>query len=139
MLAGYVNSIEEAFDTLLSKNGPFYTQPKRLDVFEVIRFVKSIGSVSVLAHPFLNLSEAELREFLKKAKSEGLHAMDTLYSKFDEDTTALARKIAKEYGILESGGSDFHGWRKPGIELGIGKGSLAVPVTFLDELEKLKA
>ena len=123
MMAGYVKSIEEAFDTLLSKNGKFYTQPKRLDVFEVIKFIKSIGAVSVLAHPFLNLSEPELREFLPKAKAAGLHAMETLYSKFDDETTALARKIASEYGIFESGGSDFHGWRKPGIELGTGRGT----------------
>lgn len=126
MINGYVGSVDEAFDTILRKGGEFYTQPKRLDVFETIGFIKSIGAVAVLAHPFLNLDEGALREFLPRAIESGLDAMETRYSKYDEKTELLAREIATEFGILESGGSDFHGYRKPGIDMGVGRGNLAV-------------
>ena len=131
---GYTGSIKEAFDTLLSKSGKYYVKTKRLDAFETIKFIKSIGAVAILAHPFLNLTEAELREFLPVAIKHGLDGMETLYSDYDEKTTALAVSIAREYGIKESGGSDFHGERKPDICLGIGRGNLRVPDVFVEEL-----
>ena len=134
--AGYVSSIKEAFDTLLAKDGNFYVQPKRIPVFEAIEFLKSVGAVVILAHPFLNLTEEELRAFLPKAKAVGLDGMETLYSEFDERQTATAVKIAEEFSLKQSGGSDFHGNRKPHIALGKGKGNLFVPIEFKEELEK---
>lgn len=134
---GYVESISAAFDSLLAKDSKYFVQPRRLDVFETIRFIKSIGGVAVLAHPFLNLNETELREFLPLAKEAGLDAMETLYSKYDDETTALATKIAKEYGLKASGGSDFHGGRKPDISLGTGRGDLGVPHALFEELRSL--
>ena len=131
---GYTGSIKEAFSTLLAKDGRYYVQPKRLDVFETIKFIKSIGAVAILAHPFLSLSEAELRKFLPEATKCGLDGMETLYSEYDEATTELAMRIAREFGIKESGGSDYHGARKPGISLGTGRGDLRVPEALLEEL-----
>ena len=131
---GYTGSIKEAFSTLLAKDGRYYVQPKRLDVFETIKFIKSIGAVAILAHPFLSLSEAELRKFLPEATKCGLDGMETLYSEYDEATTELAMRIAREFGIKESGGSDYHGARKPGIGLGTGRGDLRVPEALLEEL-----
>ncbi len=133
---GYTGSIKEAFDTLLSKESKYYVQPRRLDVFETIKFIKSIGAVAVLAHPFLNLNEDELRAFLPKARECGLDAMETLYSTYDEATAALAAEMAREYCLRQSGGSDFHGERKPDISLGVGRGDLRVPVSFLEELHR---
>ena len=131
---GYTGSIKEAFSTLLAKDGRYYVQPKRLDVFETIKFIKSIGAVAILAHPFLSLSEAELRKFLPEATKCGLDGMETLYSEYDEATTELAMRIAREFGIKQSGGSDYHGARKPGIDLGTGRGDLRVPEALLEEL-----
>ena len=131
---GYTGSIKEAFSTLLAKDGRYYVQPKRLDVFETIKFIKSIGAVAILAHPFLSLSEAELRKFLPEATKCGLDGMETFYSEYDEATTELAMRIAHEFGIKQSGGSDYHGARKPGIDLGTGRGDLRVPEALLEEL-----
>ena len=136
MEKGYVSSIAEAFDGVLSKGNGFYVQPKRLDAFETISFIKSIGAVSVLAHSFLNLDEEGLRIFLPKAIELGLDGMETVYSTYDKETEEKARRIAKEFGLLESGGSDFHGTRKPDIRLGIGKGNLAVPEEFFQKLKE---
>lgn len=131
---GYVSSIPEAFETLLSKTYGFYEQPKRLDVFETIALLNKIGCVSVLAHPFQEMDEPTLRGFLTKAKPYGLHGMETEYAKYDGETVQRLKAIAKEFGLKESGGSDFHGDRRKGTELGVGQGNLRVSKLFLDAL-----
>ncbi len=134
---GYVGSISEAFATLLSEESEFYVPNKRIDVFTAIEFLKSINAVAVLAHSFLDLNEEELRAFLPKAKAHGLDAMETLYSTYDEETTKTACAVADEFGLLHSGGSDFHGTRKKDIALGRGRGGLYVPNEFYERLAKL--
>lgn len=134
---GYTPTIQEAFAMLLNPENGLYQPPARLPVFETIKFIRSIGAVPVLAHPFLQFkdNEAGLRAFLDQAIPCGLVGMETLYATYDEKTTALSRAIAHEYGLCESGGSDFHGERKPDIALGTGKGNLAIPYDFLDRLK----
>ena len=131
---GYVSSIGEAFDTLLSKTGGYYTQPRRLDAFETIQYLKKIGCVSVLAHPFQELDEDGVRRFLTKAKPLGLDGMETEYAKYSVETVQKAKAIAKEFGVKESGGSDFHGERRKGTYIGSGEGNLRVPMAFVNNL-----
>ena len=132
---GYVDSVQQAFSKWLSPKHGYYVPPKRLDAFEAIRFIKSIGAVAVLAHPFLNLDEAELRAFLAEAKKSGLDGMEVYYPMFGREQTELACAIAGEFGLLPSGGSDFHGANKPHISLGTGRGELAVPDEWLRQME----
>jgi len=135
MEMGYLSSIREGCLTILSPKNGLYTPPRRATAFDTISFIKSIGAVAVLAHPFLNLKEADLRIFLREARPYGLDAMETLYSTFDETLTAKAIAIAVEFGLKQSGGSDFHGANKPDISLGTGRGNLAIPLDFLHTLE----
>ena len=60
--------------------------------------------------------------------------METVYSEYSDEEIALSRSIAAEYGLLESGGSDFHGTNKPHISLGCGTGSLEVPASFAEKI-----
>jgi len=138
MDGGYVGSVKEAFKTLLQPEQGYYVPPKRPDALEIIRFIKSIGAVAVLAHPLLNLEEAGLRKFLPLAVEAGLDAMETLYAKYTPEETALAKALAAEFRLLESGGSDFHGEAKPDIALGSGRGDLRIPADFLERLKKRK-
>ena len=135
---GYVESVQAAFRTLLSPKHGLYHPPKRIDAYDAIRFIKSIGAVAVLAHPFLSMDENLLRAFLPRAVEAGLDAMEVFYSKYTEETTLLAVKIAEEYGILPSGGSDYHGGNKPDIAIGIGRGDLKIPHQWLNGLKKRK-
>lgn len=134
---GYVTSVEEAFKTYLSKDGVYYKEPHRTDVFEMLDFITSIGAVSVLAHPFLNLSKDELQIFLPLAKQRGLIGMECYYSLYDTETTSASLYLADKFQLLKSGGSDFHGLRKPDIDLGVGKGNLKVPYEWYLELKKM--
>lgn len=134
MALGYVPSIQAAFKELLSPKHGYYTPPTRPDPCETIRFIKSLGAVAVLAHPFLNLEERELRTFLSEAVPAGLDAMEVSYSTYDEETARKAMEIAGEFGILPSGGSDYHGENKPHISMGIGMGNLAIPLQWAEAL-----
>ena len=136
MQKGYVSTAKEAFVSLLSKSGGYYVAPKRPTAQEIIDFIASIGAVSVLAHPFLNLSESETVEFL--STTTGLHGMECYYSTYDEATTRAALALAERFSLLPSGGSDFHGDSKPDIFLGCGRGDLQIPVEFLEKLKKAK-
>jgi predicted metal-dependent phosphoesterase TrpH len=135
---GYVESVQAAFRTLLSPKHGLYHPPKRIDAYDAIRFIKSIGAVAVLAHPFLSMDENLLRAFLPRAVEAGLDAMEVFYSKYTEETTLLVVKIAEEYGILPSGGSDYHGGNKPDIAISIGRGDLKIPHRWLNGLKKRK-
>lgn len=125
--AGYTESIKQAFQKLLAPEIGYYKEPQRITVWEMLTFLQSIHAVPVLAHPFLTLTESELLRFLPKAKECGLVGMETAYSTYDKATTALATSIAENFGLLHSGGSDFHGTNKPHIKLGVGMGDLFVP------------
>lgn len=131
---GYCNSVKEAFSQWLSPKWGYYIPPRRPDAFEIIRFIKSIGAVAVLAHPFLSLEESQLRAFLPDAVAAGLDGMEVYYATYDEAQTRLAVEIAGQFGLLSSGGSDFHGQNKPDISIGTGRGGLAVPLHFLEKL-----
>lgn len=127
---GYTASVQDAFRRLLAPEHGFYTPPRRMTAIECVSYIRTIGAVSVLAHPFLNLTEDRLRAFLTQAVPAGLDAMETQYVSYDPETVALSERIADSFGLKHSGGSDFHGGNKPDIRLGTGYGDLAVPMAL---------
>ena len=131
---GYVTSIREAFDTILRDNGGFYVPPSRLQLIDVIKELRHIGVLPVLAHPLQELTEPELRELLPNAIEAGLAGMETMHSSYTPEIVSLAEKIATEFNLLSSGGSDFHGSVKPDISLGTGKGWLCIPSEIYSNL-----
>lgn len=131
--AGELDSVAQGFKTILSSRYGFYKPGKKLDTLKTIDFIKSIGAVSVIAHPFLNMNYDELDMFLPKAKAVGLNAIEVLYSRFSEGEQSLAKSLAQKHKLLESGGSDFHGTAKPEITLG----KPAVPYEYLEKLKQI--
>ncbi len=128
-------SVRTAFDTVLSENGGFYVPAKKIPSLTAIRFIRDYGGVPVLAHPLLNMKPDELELFLPKAKKAGLAAIETMYSGFTREMTGTLKDLARRFGLLESGGSDFHGSVKPGISLGCGTGDLRIPYEICEKLE----
>ena len=102
---GYTASNQEAFERLLSPKHGYYHPPKRIDAFELIQFIRSIGAVPVWAHPFLHLKqEDEVRTFLPKAIEAGLRGMEVRYPLFSPEQTALAQSLTEEFLIMSSSG-----------------------------------
>lgn len=135
---GYFEKRQDAFKTVLAKNGKYYHAPKRITAIEAIRLLRSCDAVPILAHPYLSLDEYELLEFLPEAKKAGLVGMETIYSSYDRETEIMAAKIAARFSLFESGGSDYHGKNKVDVELGVGKGEMAVPKEILERLLGVK-
>lgn len=132
---GYTKSTEDAFNNLLSEKAGFYIPAERLNFYNTLNFIKDIGAVSVLAHPFLNLSEKQLVDCLPGAISVGLDGIECYHSKYDAKMTENSLIIAKQFNLAVSGGSDFHGTNKPDVKLGTGKGNLNIPADIIDSLK----
>lgn len=131
---GHTSSIRQAFDTLLSPQKGLYQPPKWPEATEIISFVRSIGAIPVLAHPLLTMDVATTEKFLSLAVPAGLIGMETVYSSYDDPTAQKASALACRFGLLPSGGSDYHGRNKPGIQMGSGKGGLRIPMAFWEDL-----
>ena len=83
----------------------------------------------------MNLKEeAALRGFLPGAVEAGVDGMEVVYSKFTPEQTERAKQIASEFGLLYSGGSDYHGDNKPDIAMGVGRGNLQIPEAWENRL-----
>ena len=133
---GYAASVNEAITGILSKERGFFVPPEKPDSRDVIGFLREIGAVPVLAHPMFRHTEQELLTSLPLMKGAGLAAMETAHSEYDEQQGAKAIQLQSKFGLLPSGGSDYHGERKPDISLFSGKGSLLVPDEYFIELKK---
>lgn len=132
---GYTESIQQAFETVLSLKSGYYKEPPRPSLFDMIEFIKSINAVSVLAHPFLNLTQEELEVLLPQAKAKGLAGMECYYSLYDEETIKKSLDLIERHQLKLSGGSDFHGEKKPDIKLGVGKDNLKIPYSCVEHLK----
>lgn len=125
--SGYVSTISEAFDTLLDEKCGFYTPPRRLELTDAIVFLRRIGALPILAHPLKDIDDVQLRKILPELIEAGLLGMETMHSSYSDEKIAISKEIARDFSLLESGGSDYHGSIKPGVNLGIGKGNLDIP------------
>lgn len=135
---GYMSTPQEAFEKLLGDNLPIYVSCERLETADAVRILRNIKAIPVLAHPLQELTEEGLRKILPELKEAGLIGLETHHSSYDDTTIDKASAIAREFGLLPSGGSDFHGQAKPDIRLGSGRGNLRIPLAFLDALEEVK-
>ena len=132
---GYVKSKTQAFDRYLAKGKPGYVDRFRLQASDCISVISGAGGVAVLAHPFtLDLAVPALRDLLEELKGVGLKGLETYYSEYSPQQKEEYRKLAADFGLLEVGGSDFHGAVNPGIRLGSGFGSLSVPDELVERL-----
>lgn len=132
---GYVSSNKEAFSKYLHSKSPYYVSRNYLSPEEAILLIINAGGIPVLAHPLLyHLEEAKLRHLILHLKETGLKGLEAIYTCNSKNDEAFVRSLARQYGLLISGGSDFHGSNKPDISMGTGKGNLKIPFSLLKEL-----
>lgn len=131
---GYCEDKKIAFRKFLTKDGKYYREPAKPPVWEILDFLTGIHAVPVLAHPFLDLSAERLAEFLPQAKARGLMGMEVRYTLFDDTETELATRMARDFDLLPSGGSDYHGTKKVNTFLGMGSGNLRIPLQWALDL-----
>ncbi len=133
---GHVRSRRAAFDLLLAKERPAYAERYRYTPSECIDLIHQAGGVSVLAHPAtVHLPDAELKELVKGMKDQGLGGIEVYYGERKPRNMNKFRSWAEEFGLVCTGGTDYHGANTPDLKLGTGFGQLRVPDEVLDQLK----
>jgi predicted metal-dependent phosphoesterase TrpH len=138
---GYVTSIKDAFNKYLAPGGAAYFDKERLSPKRALEMIVDSGGVPVLAHPVqLRLeSDAKLESVLRELIDLGLGGLEVMHSDHTPELVSKYSAIADRFGLLKTGGSDFHGGNKKDIELGYARGQ-RVPREFLDGLwERLRS
>lgn len=137
MRKGYVTSVKEAFRRYLGDGTPYGLPKRRLDLGFAVSCIRDSGGVAVLAHPLQYGHDKEtLLRFIDEAVALGVSGLEAVYSEHSPQEEALVRRLAEERGLCITGGSDYHGRMKPGIELGVGFGSMFAGYDLLEGLKK---
>ena len=123
------SSLQNCFDKLLGYGKPAWISRKYPLPEDVINAIHLAGGVAVWAHPILRdvPDRAFLLRTCRRLKKMGLDGIEAYYSMFSARETALISEVARQYGLLLAGGSDFHGDNRPNILMGFGSGGLRVP------------
>ena len=134
--SGDVSSLDEAFSRFLGDRCPTYVHREKVPPEDAVRIIRAVGGVPVLAHPILyGFSDARLETMIASLKEAGLAGIETVYSTYLPADERKIRTLAKKYGLLMTGGSDFHGSNKPQIQIGSGLGKLFIPEELLDGIK----
>jgi len=134
---GYVSSIKQAFDKYLAPGGLAYFDKERLTMRQAMEMIRESGGMPVLAHPLQlrTQSDAELERVIKDLKDLGLVGVETIHSDHDAALVEKYTRLADRFGLLKTGGSDFHGSNKKDIRLGVANGR-RIPFSYMESLLK---
>ncbi|MCH5273982.1 MAG: PHP domain-containing protein [Lachnospiraceae bacterium] len=132
----YVKTREEAFQRYLSHEAPCFVPREYMQPEQAISLILNAGGIPVLAHPLLyKLKPNELDSLLERLTAAGLKGLEVFYSSNTSFDESIAYSLANRFGLLMTGGSDFHGSNKPNIHLGSGRNhNLNIPDSVLEPL-----
>lgn len=133
---GQAGSVREAFDRYLAEGRPYFIPRSYLPLAAAVDVIIKAGGKAVAAHPLqYGFNGRELEAFIKAAAGFGAVGLETYYSGYSQEECAVLAALAEKYSLVRTGGSDYHGTRKPHIQLGSGDGSLRVGYELLRKLE----
>jgi len=133
---GHVKSRKAAFDLLLAKGRPAYVERYRFSAADCIALIRASGGISVLAHPAtIYLPDDQLKALVKELKACGLGGIEAYYAEHHPENIARFKGWAEEFGLVCTGGTDYHGDNTPDLKLGSGFGQLRVPDEALVQLK----
>lgn len=136
---GYVQTARDAFNLYLSRNGPAYVERFKLTPVEALQLIKSAGGMPVLAHPtYIDPGENsgfDLTAFVRDLVDAGLVGIECYYGDYPPETVERLCNIAREFDLIPTGGSDFHGRGVYAADLG----DLNVPDESLERMRVWRA
>lgn len=134
---GYIKSRQEAFDRYIGDNCPYFVPRENITPEMAIELILENGGVPILAHPVIyHMSDAKLEALVVRLKEAGLKGLEAIYTTYEAYEERQMKELAQKHDLLISGGSDFHGSNKVGIDLAVGYGSLFVPEELLMPIKK---
>jgi len=125
---GHITCFDEAFRKYIGNGGPAYVSRSRLTPAEAIDLIHGAGGVAVLAHAFI----AGMNQYIDDLAEMGLDGLEVFHYSHKKHQVKQLKTLARRHGLLQTGGSDFHGRREHEGEIG----SLNVPVDLLDRLKQ---
>ena len=131
MEIGAVESVNEAFERFLKAGRPGYIPREPFSPEDAVRLLVEHRAIPVLAHPF---STRDIEGILKRVVPVGLKGFETYYAEYSPEQHAELRAIADAWGLIPTGGSDFHG---AGVREGRELGSAPVPPEVWERLSGL--
>ena len=133
---GFAEDRVDAFRRFLGRGAPAYAERFRLSPEEALSLVAGAGGVVSLAHPAsTGYNPVELRRFVGRLAEHGLAGIECLYTGYLPNQVEEYVGLAREFGLLVTGGTDYHGDNKPGIRIGVAYGRLKVPLSAFEALE----
>ena len=103
---GYIASLKEAFTEYIGRGGPAYVEREKMTPVEAMELILQAKGLPVLAHPFtINDPETLVIEL----KAAGLVGIEAYYDGYTADEISRLVNLADKYGLIASGGSDYHG------------------------------
>ena len=136
MKKGVVPDIRTGVVELMGRGKPFFVDRYHIPLTDYIRAVRKAGGVPVIAHLYqYRFTEAQRAEMVADAAAAGCAGLEGMYSTYTPEQQKSVFALAERYGLICTGGSDYHGTRKPHISIGTGMGDLAVPYALLEQLK----
>jgi 3',5'-nucleoside bisphosphate phosphatase len=126
---GYAEDMRDAFDRWLAKGRPGYVERLKLHPGQAVRLIREAGGVPVIAHPGLIGKDAIVEELIP----EGLLGLEALHPDHSPQERERFVEMAKNLGLIATGGSDFHG---AGAEHRGDLGSVSVQKEIVEALKK---
>jgi len=112
----------------------------RFTAKEAIHFINEAKGVAVLAHPnTLNINGySELENLILRLIEEGLKGIEVYYPEHSTLEVAQYRTLAERYGLLMTGGTDYHGIEKNGLDIGVGRGEMKLSYSIVEGLKRVR-
>jgi len=135
---GYATDLKDALARYLNKGTPGYVEKQVFTPEECIEMVHDCGGLIFVAHlhQIDPKDPAHCVDICRRLLQLGADGLETQYCEFDDAWRRITENLAQEYGCLRSGGSDFHGTMKKGLDLAVGYGDLQVPYSFVEAMEE---
>jgi predicted metal-dependent phosphoesterase TrpH len=135
---GYVSHLQEAFDVYLADDAQASVEREEPSIPEGIRRIRDAGGMASLAHPVrLKKRGADLEDFVASLMDAGLQGIEVFHSEHGPADCAEYAAAARRFGLIETGGSDYHGDAKPAVRLGYGiDGNVALEYDFLEQMRE---
>jgi len=127
----YIQTFNEAFDRYIGHGGAAYVARAKISPVEAVTIITAARGLPVLAHPF---TVGDAAAMVKELVPAGLCGLEVYYGGYSADQVATLRRLCREYGLIATGGSDYHGIasrREPEI------GDVDVPPSVIEGLFNL--
>ncbi|MBI3914893.1 MAG: PHP domain-containing protein [Chloroflexi bacterium] len=129
--AGHIANLNEAFEKFLGRNAPAYVERFKITPEDAVTLILKAGGVPVLAHP------REVTNWVSPLTQAGMLGLEVYYGMYAEELRNKHLQLAKQHGLIATGGSDFHGLNKMGHMGGLGQ--VFVPPEVVEQLREKAA